>query len=189
MQEIDPFYNWRDLYVAAEDPASPFYGREYSEFEYSTTVYNFYIHPQWDDFGSETMYMKVLFADYDLSFAIIEFIGEWNDAIGNDIMFLKRDIIDLMIEEGIRNFILIGENVLNYHASEEDYYEEWFDDIEDGWIVGMNFRDHVVREFNDYGIDQYILFSGRFDSIAWRKYQPAQLFALIDKHMRLRLNP
>jgi hypothetical protein len=46
-----------------------------------------------------------------------------------------------------------------------------------------------VREFNDYGIDQYILFSGRFDSIAWRKYQPAQLFALIDKHMRLRLNP
>jgi hypothetical protein len=189
MQEIEPFYNWRDLYVAAEDPASPFYGREYSEFEYSSTVYNFYIHPQWDDFGSETMYMKVLFADYDQGFAIIEFIGEWNDAIGNDIMFLKRDIIDLMIEEGVRNFILIGENVLNFHASEEDYYEEWFDDIEDGWIVGMNFRDHVIREFNDYGIDQFILFSGRFDSIPWRRYQPPQLFALIDKHMRLRLNP
>lgn len=189
MQDIEPFYNWRDLYVAAEDPASPFYGREYSEFEYSSTIYNYYIHPQWDDFGSETLYMKVLYADYDKGFAVLEFIGEWNDAIGNDIMFLKRDIIDPMISEGLNRFILLGENVLNFHASEEDYYEEWFDDLEDGWIVGMNFRDHVVSEFNNAGIDQYLLFSGRFDGIPWRRYQPLQLFTLIELHMSKRLNP
>ena len=35
-------------------------------------------------------------------------MGEWNDAIENDIMLLKRDFIDLMIEEGITKFILIG---------------------------------------------------------------------------------
>jgi hypothetical protein len=104
-------------------------------------------------------------------------------------MFLKRDIIDLMIAEGITNYILIGENVLNFHAESEDYYEEWFDDIEDGWIVGLNFREHVIREFNDFGIDQYILFSGRFDEINWRKYQPVALFELIQSFMQKRLNP
>jgi hypothetical protein len=189
MQDIEPFYNWRDLYTAAEDPMSPFYGREYSEFEYTSRIYNFYIHPQWDDIGSETLYIKILFVEYDLSFAIIELIGEWNDAIGNDIMFLKRDVIDQLIQEGISNFILLGENVLNFHASDECYYEEWFDDLDDGWIVGLNFRDHVVKEFSDYSIDQYILFSGKFDEINWRSYQPAQLFKLIESFMNKRLNP
>ena len=47
---------------------------------------------QWDDFGSSTLYIKILFADYDGGFAIIELIGEWNDAINNDIMLLKRDM-------------------------------------------------------------------------------------------------
>ena len=50
-----------------------------SEFEYSNTVYNYYIHPQWDDIGSGTLYMKELYADYENGFAILEFIGEWND--------------------------------------------------------------------------------------------------------------
>ena len=102
-------------------------------------------------------------------------------------MYLKRDIVDELIAAGIRNYILIGENVLNMHSSEEDYYEEWFDDIEDGWIVGLNFRDHVVREFHACGIDQYILFGGRFDDINWRKFQPQALFELIDLAMRRRL--
>ena len=90
MHAIEPFYNWQHLYVAAEDPDSPFYGREYSEFEFSNTIYNFYIHPQWDDMGSDTMYIKILFVDTVENYAIIELIGEWNDAINNDIMLLKR---------------------------------------------------------------------------------------------------
>ncbi len=43
--------------------------------------------------GSETLYLKILFVDYDERYAIIELIGEWNDAINNDIMLLKRDIV------------------------------------------------------------------------------------------------
>ncbi len=85
MHEIEPYFNWRHLYIADEDVKSPFYGRTYSEFEFTQTVYNFYIHPQWDDFGSSTLYIKILFADYETGFAIIEMIGEWNDAIENDI--------------------------------------------------------------------------------------------------------
>jgi len=58
-----------------------FFGRAYSEFEYSHTIYNYYIHPQWDDFGSRTLYLKVLIADYDERYAVIELMGELNDAI------------------------------------------------------------------------------------------------------------
>ena len=61
MHELEPFYNWQHLYLASEDEESPFYGVEYSEFEFSNTVYNFYIHPQWDNMGSETLYLKILF--------------------------------------------------------------------------------------------------------------------------------
>ena len=96
MQDIEPYYNWRHLYTAEDDPQSPFYRRVYSEFEFINTVYNYYIHPQWDEFGSRTLYMKILFADYDQNFVIIELLGEWNDAIENDIMTLRRDITDLM---------------------------------------------------------------------------------------------
>ncbi|MEI9956833.1 MAG: hypothetical protein WDM90_11140 [Ferruginibacter sp.] len=35
MQNIEPYFNWRHLYAAEEDELSPFYGRTYSEFEFS----------------------------------------------------------------------------------------------------------------------------------------------------------
>src|SRR5438309_11482747 len=126
MQDIESYYSWLELYAASEDEYSPFYGREYNEFQYTNTIYNYYIHPQWDNIGSPTLYIKILYVDYNLSFAVIEMIGEWNDAINNDIMFLKREIADSMIKNGIKKFILIGENVLNFHVSDDCYYEEWF---------------------------------------------------------------
>src|SRR5690606_33914823 len=123
MHEIEPYYNWRHRYTSEEDERSPFFGREHSEFHFTHAVYDHVIHPQWDEIGSETLYLKVLFTDYDEGYAILEFIGEWNDLLGNDIMFLKRDIIEGMMDQGISRFILIGENVLNFHASDEEYYE------------------------------------------------------------------
>ena len=104
MHEIEPFYLWRDDYIAAEDERSPFFNTEYSEFYYDKQLYNFLIHPQWDTFGSNTLYIKVIFVDYDKEYAIIELIGEWNDAINNDIMMLKREIVELMVDEGINKF-------------------------------------------------------------------------------------
>src|SRR3954463_15899333 len=106
MHEIEPFYNWRHIYVSEEDECSPFFARIYSEFEFTNTIYNYYIHPQWDQFGSSTLYLKILFVDYERHFAIIEFIGEWNDALYNDIMFLKREVIEPMISQGVKKFIL-----------------------------------------------------------------------------------
>ncbi len=187
MHFVEPFYGWRDLYIASEDSNSPFYNREYSEFEFSNKVYNYYVHPQWDDMGSETLFLKIIYIDYDEKYAIIEFIGEWNDAIENDIMTLKRDIIDELTPFEIDKFLLIGENVLNFHFSDDSYYEEWFEELEDGWIAMINFHDHVIREFTRYNLDQYFLVGGELEEIEWRTYLPEQLFEKVNKLVKRRL--
>lgn len=188
MHELEPYYNWRDYYIAAEDERSPFYGTIYSEFEYDKKIYNYLLHPQWDYFGSQTLYLKIIYADYDKGYCIIEFIGEWNDAIYNDIMVLKRELIDLLIDEGITKFILIGENILNFHASDDSYYEEWFNDIEDGWIAGIKFRDHVVKEFQDNHIDYFINFGEYLNNFPWRTLKPKQVYHHIEEHIQKRLS-
>ncbi len=188
MHEIEPYYKWRDDYIAAEDECSPFYQTQYNEFEFDKQVYNYLIHPQWDSFGSSTLYLKVLYADYDLGFTVIELLGEWNDAIDNDIMLLKREILELMIDEGINHFILLGENVLNFHTSDDSYYEEWFQEVEDGWIAGVNFREHVLDEFKQSNIDYYINFGGGLENMNWRALKPVQLFQRVQEQLQKRLN-
>lgn len=183
MHDIEPHFKWRDWYTAEEDSRSPFYGREYSEFEFTNTVYNYLIHPQWDEFGAKTLYLKLLFADYDEHFAIIEMLGEWNDAIENDIQTLKRNILEPLMDEGIFKFILIGEQVLNFHNDIDDYYEEWYQELSDqnGWIVGINFLPHVVRDFEQARIHQYILFE---ESNNWRTLKPEFIFRELDQRMQ-----
>ena len=187
MHAIEPHYNWRDYYIASEDQRSPFYGRIYSEFEFTHAIYDHVIHPQWDEIESPTLYIKILYVDYDLGFAAIEMIGEWNDLLHNDIMFLKRNIIDELVEEGIDKFIMIGENVLNYHSSDDSYYEEWFDDVEDGWIAFVNFREHVMADFQDAGVDYYIVSGGELDDLLWRKYTPQSMLEKVESLVTKRL--
>jgi len=180
MHNIETYYNWRDYYKVEEDDHSPFFGKEYNVSEYTNTIYNHYIHPLWDGFGSSTVYLKIIYANYESKFAIIELIGEWNDAINNDIMFLKREIADFLINKKINKFILIGENILNFHASDDCYYEEWSQDVEDGWIAFINFRDHVIEELKNNFITNYILILDEFNDLNWRKYTPNALFEMIN---------
>jgi hypothetical protein len=187
MQDLEPFYNWRNHYIASEDERSPFYGREYSEFEYTNAIYNFLIHPQWDDIDSPTLYIKIIFIDYDQNYAIIELIGEWNDAINNDVMLLKRNIIEEVMQYGVNKFILIGENVLNFHASDDCYYEEWFEEVEDGWIAFLNFREHVLKEFQQANIDYYIVSGGQLNDISWRTATPQTLFEKVELFVQKRI--
>jgi len=187
MHDIEPYYNWRHIYISEEDQHSPFYGQTYSEFEFSQTVYNYYIHPQWDDFGSRTLYMKVLMADYEEKYAIIELLGEWNDAIENDIMILKREVIDVFEANGINKFIFIAENVLNFHSGDKDYYEEWYEEIADsrGWIVCLNMPEQTQYDFRRAKLDRIIELIELPD---WRVYKPFHLFKKIDNELTLRLN-
>lgn len=188
MHDIEPYYNWRDYYIAAEDECSPFYAIEHSEFEFTDKIYNYLIHPQWENFGSSSLFLKVLYADYDEGFIIIEMIGEWNDAINNDIMVLKRDIIEDMMAQGIDKFIIIGENVLNFHYSDDCYYEEWFDELDDGYIALVNFHDHVVKEFKEIHLDQYFVLGGELEEISWRTYTPIQFIKKVDDYVQKRLS-
>jgi hypothetical protein len=176
---LEPHYNWRNHYMAEDDPLSPFYGREYSEFEYSQRIYNYVIHPQWDGFGSATLYLKLLFVDYSGGFAIIELLGEWNDLLGNDIMFLKRDMAELLMQHGVDKFILIGENVLNFHYSDEEYYAEWAEEIPDGWVALVNFRKHVTDEMRRARITDHLLLDERLSDLDWRAATPHQVCDIV----------
>jgi hypothetical protein len=180
MHDIEPYWQWRDYYTAENDKNSPFYKKQYDEIYFSNTIYNYFIHPQWDCFESNTMYLKILFVDYDLGFCILEFIGEWNDCLYNDIMYLKRNIIEELQAHNIQKFILIGENVLNFHYSDDSYYQEWYEEIENGWIVGLGFLKHVVGEFKQAGIHHYILFEDEESAIDWRILMPKEVFRKIE---------
>ena len=179
MQDIEPYYNWRHLYTAEEDEKSPFYGRTYSEFEFSNTVYNYYIHPQWDDFGSRTLYMKLLMVDYDLNYAIIELLGEWNDAIENDIMIIRREVADKLTASGITKFIIIAENVLNFHSSDDSYYENWREEVADegGWVVILNMPQQSQYDFKRARLTNYVQL---MDFEQWRTLKPELVFQQVD---------
>jgi hypothetical protein len=180
MHHLEPFYNWDGFYSATDDERSPFYGTEYNLFHFENAIYGYLIHPQWDFIGSETLYLKVLFTDYDAGYTIIELFGEWNDTLHNDIMHLKRNLIDFMLSEGINKYILIAENVFNFHGNEDDYYAEWFEDVEDGWIAMVNPRDFIETEFARINADYYINFGGGLNEIDnWRTLMPQQVFMLV----------
>jgi len=186
MHELEPYYNWQHIYVSEEDERSPFFGAEHSQFEYTDTIYNYYIHPQWDFFGSRTLYLKVLMADYEEKYAVIELIGEWNDAVENDIMTLKRNVLEAFMGEGIIKFILIGENVLNFHSGDKDYYEELHEELSDlnGWIVALNMPESSQYEFRNAKIFQHIELM-EIDN--WRVYKPYHLYKKINEELAKRL--
>jgi len=181
MHEIEPYSAWLD-------PFSPFFGAHHDPYLCRNVVYNYYIHPAWDEVGSTTLYVKLLYAGYPDHFAIIELIGEWNDTLYNDIMFLTRNLLEPLMERGINRFALVGENILNFHAGDDDYYQELSDNLEDGWIACINFRQHVRSEFQRSNLDYYLLFGGGLDQLSWRRLKPLDLMKIIDALVTKRLS-
>jgi hypothetical protein len=92
-----------------------------------------------------------------------------------------------MMSCGVNKFIIIGENVLNFHHSDDCYYEEWFDDVEDGWIALVNFHDHVLVEMEKAHIDHYFLMQGELEEIEWRTLSPTLFFERIDSLVQRRI--
>ncbi len=186
MHELEPFYNWQYIYISEEDERSPFYGIEHSQFEYTDAIYNYFIHPQWDYFGSRTLYMKVLMADYEEGYAIIEMIGEWNDALENDIMTMKREVLENFMHASILKFILIAENVLNFHSSDKEYYEELYEELTDagGWVVCLNMPEQTQYDFRRAKLNQFMELM-RIDN--WRVYKPYHLYKKINDELAARL--
>jgi hypothetical protein len=182
MQDIEPYYKWRSLYAPEADTISPFYGKVYNDSQCSNSIYNYYIHPRWDSIGSSTLYIKVLYTDYEAHYAILEMFGEWNDCLHNDIMFFKRQVIELMQKEGISKFILILDNVLNFHGSDDCYYEEWYEEVSDenGWIALVNTMDHIDDELHDTRLQFYMHFGKHLNNLNWRILQPHTFFKKVE---------
>jgi len=190
MHAIEPYFNWRHIYTSDEDELSPFYEKVYNEFQYHETIYNYYIHPQWDGIGSPTLYIKIIYCDYVHGYAVIELLGEWNDCHENDIMQLKREIIDSLMKNSINKFLLIGENVLNFHFDDDDYYQEWREDVDeqDGWITFMNFREHIIEEFDANNLRNYINYGNIFNHVDWRTLKPNELCDAVDEQLMMRID-
>ena len=113
-------------------------------------------------------------------------MGEWNDAIENDIMELKREVLEKVMREGIYKFILIGENVLNYHSDGKDYYEELYEDVTDdnGWVVCLNMPAQTQYDFKQAKLNRYVEL---IELDNWRTYRPYHLFKKIDNELMARL--
>jgi hypothetical protein len=186
MHSIEPFYNWQKYYLCYEDKKSPYF-EHIPDGNFNHTVYEYYLHPDWDDMGSETLYLKILMVNYKLNYMVIELIGEWNDTLHNDVMYLKRGIIDHFLKKGIQKFILIGENVFQFHGSDDEYYTEWLEDAEEGWIVAVGFRDFVHKEWKRYGVDAIFNYGGNLEIDNWRTLKPDQLYERADLELRRRL--
>ena len=188
MHDIEPNYLWRDSYIASEDEHSPYFGKIYNEFQFTNKIYNYFIHPQWDYFGSPTLYIKILYVDYEDGFAIFELIGEWNDCISNDIMFLKQNIVDPLSKLGIYKYLLLMDHVLNFHGSDNCYYEEWYEDIADqnGYIFYLNTLPQVIEEKKETQIDYYVHIDNSFQLSNWRTYKPKNLIKKIESFLDVR---
>ncbi|MGD1841796.1 MAG: hypothetical protein ACFB0B_13005 [Thermonemataceae bacterium] len=187
MHQIEPHYNWLPYYDSSFDENSPFHGKEYNYDLYSTTIYGYYIDPAWDYMGSETLYIKILYADYQEGYVVIEMLGEWNDAIENDIMHFKNNIVDHFLKKGVNKFILLGENILNFHGSDDCYYEEWFEEVEEGWIAALSFRDFIYEEWRKYHLDTYINFGGLLELPNWRNFPPKRFCQIVKEIISRRI--
>jgi hypothetical protein len=186
-QEIRPFGGWLHWYNPSTDSRSPFEVLEEDE----RYIYTFRAHPAWDSIDSESLLLKVLYADYAHGYAVIELLGEWNDLFENDFRLLVQNCLELLEREGITKFVLICENVFQAYFQDTEYYEAFQDVLTDneGWMFLLRVRNDVLQELNRYELDQYFYWSEELQHIAWRKLHPTKLFHLVSRVVNRNLLP
>ena len=90
------------------------------------------------------------------------------------------------MEEGIYKFILVAENVLNFHSSDNEYYKEWYEEVtdENGWVVIINMPEATQHDFKKARLNRYVEL---YELENWRTYKPFHLFKKIDNELQARL--
>lgn len=188
MHEIEPYYGWLGYYTNEADENSPYQEADHGAYQLEKGVYEYLAHPLWDEFGSDSLLLKILFANYDQGYAIVELFGVWNDLLQNDYRLLAENFLTYMIDAGITRFVFIMENVLNIYLDADDYYEALQDELGDGWICLLRPRDHVVAEIEEYGIGRYFFWSEELNALNWRKLKPWDLYVLVEAKLPKLLN-
>lgn len=184
LHDFEPFYGWLAMYNHEMDKKSPFNGVEHNQFYYDRSINSIPAHPLWDDFGSESLLCKIQYVDYQEGYAIIEFIGEWNDIYDNDFKLLSESVLSFLLDFGVNKFIFIVENVFHSYLDADDYYQAMEDQLGEGWICLLKTRQEVKEDMQEYGIDQYFYFNPTLDEIAWRKLKPFQIYGLVSKRLQ-----
>ena len=84
--------------------------------------------------------------------------------------------------------VLLCDNVLNFHGSDDSYYEEWWEDIreEGGWIAMLNTLEHVTKEMENVRLQYFVNVGNEFEDINWRKANPLQAYQEIDRMLNLK---
>jgi len=183
LHDIEPFYGWLAMYNHETDQYSPFHGVEHNLFYYDRSINNIPAHPLWDDFGSESLLIKIQYVDYQEGYAIIEFFGEWNDLYDNDFKLLSENVLSFLLDYGVNKFVFITENVFHSYLDADDYYEALEEELGEGWICLFKPREEVIQDFQEYGIAQYFYFNPHLDKVSWRKLKPFQLYRLVSHRM------
>ena len=184
LHHIEPFYGWLNMYSHEIDERSPFHEVEHNLFYFDRSINNIPAHPLWDDFGSESLLVKILFADYREGYAIIELFGDWNDLFENDFKLLAENCFTYLLDHGIDKFILLCENVFNIYLETDDYYQALQEELgEEGWLCLMRTRTCVWEELLNYDIASYFYRSPILDELPWRKLKPFQLFQIVNSRI------
>lgn len=185
MHEVEPHYGWLKYYSNERDPHSPFQDVVHNELYYDRQVYQYLAHPQWDHIGSEGLLVKILAANYEQGYAIIELFGVWNDLLENDFRLLLENCLEPLMAAGVQHFVLVMENILNIYLDSDDYYEAMQEELGSGWVCLLRAREHVLREIRDHDLDTYFFWSEDLDDLPWRKHSPARLYREVAQRMRL----
>ncbi len=181
---IEPFYGWLNLYSHETDPRSPYHGVEHNLFYFDRSMCDIPAHPLWDLIGSESLLIKILYADYITGFAIIELFGEWNDLRDNDFKLLMENCLNPLMENNIQKFIFICENVFHTYLESDDYYQAIAEELEEGWMCLIRPRQEMLEELEAYHINQYFYWNPVLDELEWRKLKPNQLYQLVESRMQ-----
>ena len=181
--DIEPFYGWLNLYNHEDDPRSPYHEVKHNQFYYDRSVNEMPAHPLWDTIGSESLLIKILYANYESGYAIIELFGEWNDLYENDYKLFAENCLTYLIDQGINRFVLICENVFHAYFESDDYYDAVQEELEEGWISLIRPRPNVLEEIEAYHLTSYFYHSPLLDDLQWRKLKPFQLVDLIESRI------
>ena len=184
LADIEPYYGWLGYYDPELDTRNPFGLRDAeAPDDAARYLYTFEANPRWESIGSESLLAKVLYANYDEHFAVIELMGEWNDLFENDWRLLTENCLDWMLEQGITQFILLCENVFHIYLDSDDYYEAFAERNADVWVCLLRAREEVLAELERYRLSGYFYWNSQFDDLRWRKMKPWELFAQVKSSM------
>ena len=77
---------------------------------------------------------------------------------------------------------ILCDNVLNFHPSDDSYYEEWYEDVSDegGWIALINTQEHVLKDMEQIRLQNYVNIGMNLIDVLWHGKKAPILYKEIE---------